>query len=49
MFELDAKSMKRAALASNLNKVATLFDVEIGYFARSATHKTGFSQDILNA
>lgn len=49
MFELDSKAMKRAMLASNLKKVATLFNVEIGYYARSARRKSGFSQDVLEA
>lgn len=49
MFEVDARSMKRAALAANLKKVATLFDVEIGYFSRSSSRKRGFSQDVLKA
>ena len=49
MFELDSKSMKRTALSSNLKKVATLFGVDIGYYARSASRKSGFSQDILKA
>jgi hypothetical protein len=41
--------MRRVALASNLRKVATLFDVNIGYFSRSAKAKAGFSEDILKA
>ncbi len=47
MFELDSKRMKRATLSANLKKVATLFGVDIGYYARSASRKSGFSQDIL--
>jgi hypothetical protein len=49
MFQVDAASMKRAALAANLRKVATLFGVNIGYFSRSASAKAGFSEDILKA
>lgn len=49
MFEADAKGMKRAALAENLKKVATLFNVEIGYYSRSAGRKSGFTADILKA
>lgn len=49
MFTVDARSMKRAALAANLRKVASLFDVEIGYFSRSSSSKRGFSQDILKS
>ena len=49
MFEKDAKAMKREALESNLKKVAALFNVDIGYYARSATRKSGFSQVILKA
>ncbi|MCW2365866.1 hypothetical protein M2341_001313 [Sphingobium sp. B7D2B] len=47
MFEHDALAMKRAALIKNLKKVASLCDVEIGYFGRSASRKSGFSRDIL--
>lgn len=47
MFERDARAMSRATLATNLKKVAALFDVEIGYYARSASRKSGFSTDIL--
>lgn len=47
MFERDAHAMSRATLATNLKKVAMLFDVEIGYYARSASRKAGFSTDIL--
>jgi hypothetical protein len=49
MFELDTKAMKRAALSSSLKKVATLFNVDIGYYARSASRKSGFSSDMLRA
>lgn len=49
MFQVDNASMKRAPLASNLNKVATLFGVNIGYFSRSASAKAGFIEDILKA
>lgn len=49
MFEFDSKAMMRAALAANLIKVTRLFDVEIGYYARSASRKSGFSRDILKA
>ncbi len=49
MFNVDSASMRRAALASNLRKVATLFGVNIGYFSRSAKAKAGFSEDILKA
>lgn len=47
MFERDDRAMSRATLATNLKKVAMLFDVEIGYYARSASRKAGFSTDIL--
>ncbi len=47
MFERDARAMSRATLATNLKKVAMLFDIEIGYYARSASRKSGFSIDIL--
>lgn len=49
MFNVDSASMKRATLAANLRKVATLFGVNIGYFSRSTARKCGFSQDILKA
>jgi hypothetical protein len=49
MWAVDAKGMKRKALASNLSKVAALFNVNIGYFARSGTEKAGFTRDILKA
>lgn len=49
MFEHDAQAMTRAALVQNLKKVAKLFNVEIGYFGRSASRKSGFSEDILAA
>ncbi|MGB3898077.1 MAG: hypothetical protein WA973_05925 [Mesorhizobium sp.] len=49
MFEHDTRAMTRANLVRNLNKVARMFDVEIGYFGRSASRKSGFSKDILSA
>lgn len=49
MFQHDARAMSRASLAVNLKKVASLFGVEIGYYARSASRKSGFSADILKA
>jgi hypothetical protein len=47
MFEHDARLMKRAVLARNLKNVAKLFNVEIGYYGRSARRKSGFSTDVL--
>lgn len=47
MFEHDTKAMTRAILARNLKKVAKLFNIEIGYFGRSASRKSGFSKDVL--
>jgi hypothetical protein len=49
MFEHDARAMARPTLVRNLKKVARLFDVDIGYFGRSASRKSGFSKDILAA
>lgn len=49
MFAVDTRAMKRAALAANLRKVASLFEIEIGYFSRSNSSKRGFSQDILKS
>ncbi|GBQ36921.1 hypothetical protein GOB83_06685 [Acetobacter fabarum] len=49
MFEHATHAMSRSALATNLKKLAMLFDVEIGYYARSANRKPGFSTNILKA
>lgn len=49
MFKVDAESMKRSVLAESLRKVSALFEVEIGFYARSQSRKSGFTQDILGA
>jgi hypothetical protein len=47
MFTIAPEGMKRRALADNLRKVAALFEVEIGYYARSQSRTSGFTEDIL--
>jgi len=49
MFTADSRAMNRAALSRNLGNLAKLFDVEIGYYGRSRSRRSGFTRDILKA
>jgi hypothetical protein len=48
MFTRDSSKITRTALRECLSKVATLFEVEIGFYSRAGT-TLGYSRDILKA
>jgi hypothetical protein len=48
MFKRDSERITRKILKDSLSKVASLFEVEIGYYSRSSA-AGGYSRDILKA
>ncbi len=47
MFTTNDSAMTHAVLKRNLEKITSLFGVEIGYFSRSKKLKRGYTKDIL--
>jgi hypothetical protein len=47
MFTINDRAMTHSVLKRNLEKVTSLFGIEIGYFSRSKKAKRGYTTDIL--